>query len=110
MKISLKETIARLLPDGERFLCDLIRFPSTPGLEKEAMAYAAAEFEKLGLSVEKIPLSNAVKSDSDYADPIPNIQYDGRYNLRITRKGERRRQATPFQFTHGRGSTFGGND
>jgi acetylornithine deacetylase len=33
-------------------------------------------------------LSNALKKDPDYSDPVPDIDYDGRFNLRVLRKGD----------------------
>ena len=83
-------TIAKLLPDTQRFLCDLIRFESTPGNEHAAMLFCEKEFAKLGVTVEKVPLSDAIKNDPDYSTPVPNIKYDGRFNLRLIRKGQGR--------------------
>jgi len=87
MKKRIQEVVQRNLPSAEQFLCDLIRFPSTPGQEHEAMLFAAREFRKLGLAVEEIALSDALLQDPDYSTPVPGIQYDGRFNLRLTRKG-----------------------
>ena len=46
------------------------------------MDCAAARFARVG-EVERIPLSNALREDEDYADPVPGIEYDGRSNLRV---------------------------
>ncbi len=62
-------------------LCDLIRIPSLPGREAEAVEYAARRFAGIA-EVEMVPLSNALRSDPDYADPIPGIEYDGRSVIR----------------------------
>lgn len=87
MNDSLRQTVDKLLPDAQRFLADLIRIPSLPGQEQEAMHYCEREFAKLGVAVERVPLSNALKQDPDYSDPVPDIAYDGRFNLRIVRPG-----------------------
>ena len=80
------EAAAAACPETERFLCDLIRFPSLPGQEREAVDYAARRFAELG-EVERVPLSNSLREDADYADPIPGIEYDGRSNLRFRLAG-----------------------
>jgi len=87
MKKRIQEAVQRHLPSAEQFLGDLIRFPSTPGQEHEAMQFAAQEFHKLGLQVEEVPLSDTLLQDPDYSNPVPDIKYDGRFNLRLTRKG-----------------------
>jgi acetylornithine deacetylase len=75
------DVIQNLRGETERFLCDLIRFPSLPGREREAMEYVAARFAELA-SVERVPLSNALRQDEDYADPVPGLDYEGRFNVR----------------------------
>ncbi|NQU11483.1 M20/M25/M40 family metallo-hydrolase, partial [bacterium] len=87
MAAATRAIIDRLLPDTERFLAELIRFPSTPGQEHEAMLWLEKEFQKLGLVVERVFLSEAIKQDPDYSDPVPDIKYDGRFNLRVVRPG-----------------------
>lgn len=76
-----------LLPDVRRFLTELMKFPSTPGKENDAMEYLYSEFSELNVDVEKISLSNDIKNDPDYSNPIPDIEYDGRFNIRICKKG-----------------------
>ncbi|HOS44461.1 MAG TPA: M20/M25/M40 family metallo-hydrolase, partial [Armatimonadota bacterium] len=68
--------------ETEQLLCDLLRYPSTPGLEAGAMDYAAERFATLG-DVECIALSDALRDDEDYADPLPGLTYDGRCNVRV---------------------------
>ncbi len=72
----------------EKFLCDLIRYESTPGNEHEAMLFCEREFSRLGVTVERVAMSDAIKNDPDYSTPVPDIKYDGRFNLRVIRKGE----------------------
>ncbi len=87
MNQTIPQTVAKLLPSAQKFLCDLMRFESTPGQEHKAMLFCAREFRKLGVTVEKVPLSDSIKNDPDYSTPVPDIKYDGRFNLRIVRKG-----------------------
>jgi acetylornithine deacetylase len=65
-----------------QFLCDLIRFPSLPGKEHGAVDYGARRFAEVG-EVERIPLTNALRTDEDYADPVRGLEYEGRSNLRV---------------------------
>jgi acetylornithine deacetylase len=87
MNDSIRQAVGKLLPDAQRFLADLIRIPSLPGQEHEAMLFCEREFGQLGVSVERIPLADALKSDPDYSDPVPDISYNGRFNLRVVRRG-----------------------
>ncbi len=87
MKIDLtiqdiRAAVDAVKAETAQVLCDLIRFPSTPGKEVDAMAYAAEAFSALG-DVECVPLFNSLRDDEDYADPISGIEYDGRCNVRV---------------------------
>ena len=73
----------------EKFITELLQIPSTPGKEQEAMEYAYKAFSEIDVCVEKIALDNSIKQDADYSSPIPDIDYEGRYNLRISKKGNR---------------------
>lgn len=87
MNDSIRQAVEQLLPEAQRFLADLIRLPSLPGQEHEVMLLCEREFGKLGVTVERVPLSDALKQDSDYSTPVPGISYDGRFNLRVVRRG-----------------------
>jgi len=78
------------------FLSELVRIPSISGQEAAAMEYLYDQFSRFDVTVEKIPLSDRIKSDPDYSSPIPDITYNGRYNLRILRKGRDRSRALLF--------------
>ncbi len=78
----IRSAVDAVRGETEGFLCDLIRFPSTPGKEAEAMACVAARFAALG-EVSRVPLSDALREDEDYADPVPDIDYEGRCNVRV---------------------------
>ncbi|MBI3945042.1 MAG: M20/M25/M40 family metallo-hydrolase [Armatimonadetes bacterium] len=82
----IRAAVAAALPEAERLLCDLIRFPSTPGKEADAVDYAARRFAELA-EVERVPLSNALREDEDFSDPIPGLEYDGRSQLRVRLPG-----------------------
>jgi acetylornithine deacetylase len=84
---SIRAEVRRHLPEAERLLCDLIRFPSLPGQEHEEMLFLAEAFARAGIEVEKVPLSDAIREDPDYSDPVPGLRYDGRFNLRVVRRG-----------------------
>jgi acetylornithine deacetylase len=84
---AIRQAIDAVRGETEAFLCELMRFASTPGKEAEAMAYAARRFAEVG-EVEQVPLSNALREDEDYADPIPDIDYTGRYNVRVRVPGQ----------------------
>ena len=77
----ITDAVVSLCGETEEFLCELMRFPSTPGQERDAMEYVAQRFAELG-AVERVPLSNSLREDEDYADPIPGLDYEGRFNVR----------------------------
>ena len=87
MSTTIRQTVEQLRPDAQRFLADLIRIPSLPGQEQEVTLLCEREFRQLGVTVERIPLSDTLKQDPDYSDPVPGIGYTGRFNLRIVRRG-----------------------
>ena len=78
----IRAVVGTLRSITEQFLCDLIRLPSLPGKEQQAVEYAAQRFAEVG-EVERIPLANALHEDEDYSDPVPGIEYEGRSNLRV---------------------------
>lgn len=51
------------------------------------MLFLHEQLSQLKLDVEKVELSNAILDDPDYSDPVPGLQYDGRFNLRVARPG-----------------------
>lgn len=83
----IRDIVDRLMPEVEDFLCHLITFPSTSGNEHELMCWAEQAFRKLGVEVERVPLSDTLKEDEDYSSPLPEIRYDGRFNLRLRLPG-----------------------
>lgn len=83
----IREVIQKLLPAAVQELGDLIRFPSTSGREHEAMVFLRGRLKEEGFTVEPVPLANSLRADPDYSDPIPDIEYDGRFNLRVSMPG-----------------------
>lgn len=79
--ISLREAVAANLPEARGFLAGLIAVPSLSGRETAAMRYVEESFSQL-CCVARVALTNALLKDRDYSDPVPGIEYDGRYNLR----------------------------
>ena len=76
------------LPATLEMLGKLLRFPSTSGKEQEAMLFLEEQFARLpGVRVERVALDDAIKRDPDYSDPIPELSYVGRFNLRVVRPG-----------------------
>jgi len=84
---TIRQTVAELMPSAKEFLCGLISFPSTSGKEHDLLCWAEGEFRKLGVKVERVPLSDALRQDEDYSSPVPDIRYDGRFNLRLCLPG-----------------------
>ena len=83
---TISRTVAARLPDARALLSTLIATPSLPGQESAAMEAAAEAFAKIA-DVERVPMTNALRDDRDYSDPVGDIDYDGRWNLRATAPG-----------------------
>ena len=83
----ISRTVRALLPDAQRFLARLVGIPSVSGQEHTAMLFLREEFGRLRVEVESVAMSNQIKADPDYSDPVDAINYEGRFNLRIVRKG-----------------------
>ncbi|HID95946.1 MAG TPA: ArgE/DapE family deacylase [Candidatus Latescibacteria bacterium] len=69
-------------------LKDLISFSSLPGEETPALDFLSSEFKKLDVQVEKIPISGHIKDDPDYSRIEKELDYSGRFNLLVRRKGK----------------------
>ncbi len=85
---TIRRTVEELLPESENFLCRLIAFPSLSGSEHEMMCWAEGAFKRLGVEVERVAMSDAVKFDEDYSSSVADIAYDGRFNLRLRLPGK----------------------
>jgi acetylornithine deacetylase len=84
---TIRKAVDSRLPEAERFLCDLIRRPSLSGQEAEVMEVAFQRFSELA-ATSKISLTNTLRQDEDYANPIEAIQYDGRWQIRTCLAGK----------------------
>lgn len=78
----IQAAVQSIRDEATQLLCELIRYPSLPGKEAGVMKHAGLRFAELG-SVEYVSLSNDLRQDVDYSNPIPDIDYEGRYNLRV---------------------------
>lgn len=79
----LTSALTSLLPGAQEFLCDLIRFPSTPGQEREVMDFIADRFAEVAPEVERVPIPVDLPHDPDYSDPVPGLTYEGHCNVRV---------------------------
>jgi acetylornithine deacetylase len=52
------------------------------------MLFLEKKFQALNSEVERVAMSDDIINDQDYCDPVPDIKYDGRFNLRVSRKGK----------------------
>jgi len=84
----LRNAVEQCLGDAQKFLEELIAFPSLPGQEHEAMLFLEAAFSGLRWAVARVPLDDKLRADPDYSSPLPDIRYQGRFNLRIRRPGQ----------------------
>ncbi len=83
----IKSAVEKLLPEAQGLLCRIMKYPSTPGQEHELMLFLEKEFKAANVRVDRVYLSDAITKDPDYCDPVPGIKYDGRFNIRLERKG-----------------------
>jgi acetylornithine deacetylase len=83
----LRSALTKHLPAAQSVLLDLIRLQSTPGDEREVMDYLADAFAKLAPEVERVPIPPDIGADPDYSDPVPDLTYDGHFNVRVRLPG-----------------------
>jgi len=84
---TIRNTVGQLMPSAKEFLAALISFPSTSGKERDLMGWAEEAFRDLGVEVSRSSLSDRIKQDEDYSSPIPDLSYEGRFNLRLRLPG-----------------------
>jgi len=78
----VRSAVAGGREEAAEFLADLVRFPSLPGREAEAMEYAARRFAEVS-QVERVLLSDSLLADDAYSSPVAGLKYEGRFNLRL---------------------------
>ncbi len=83
---AVQNAVSACLPQAVDFLSKLIAIPSLSAEEMQAMSFAEGAFKQTA-DVERIELSNALKDDKDYSDPITGIDYEDRHNLRVVLGG-----------------------
>jgi acetylornithine deacetylase len=84
---TLRSAVDQLTSSAVEFLSRLIGFPSTSGQEHRLMGWAEEAFRELGVEVARVPLFDDLKDDEDYSSPIPDLHYEGRFNLRLRLPG-----------------------
>ncbi len=83
----IRQAAEWLLPETSQFLSSLVQIPSLSGQEHEAMLWLTERFAGLSAKVEQVPMHDTLRDDPDFSDPVPGIVYDGRFNLRLRRRG-----------------------
>lgn len=82
----IRAAVEKRLGEATKLLGDIIAIPSLDGEEAAVMDFAFDAFSGIA-EVEKVELSDALREDELYSDPIPSIDYDGRYNIRAVIEG-----------------------
>ena len=94
----IRQAVAARAADAHKFLAELVSIPSLCGQETAAMECVERAFSCVG-PTQRAPMKNSLRQDRDYSDPVPDIQYDGRWNVRACLKGQggglRQAQAAP---------------
>lgn len=87
MHSNIQSALTKFLPETKEFLCDIMKYPSVSGQEHDLMLFLQQALVSRNIQVEQIPLSDSIINDPDYCNPVPDIKYNGRFNLRICRPG-----------------------
>ncbi|GAG18148.1 unnamed protein product, partial [marine sediment metagenome] len=85
----IRHAVAARAQDAQKFLCELIATPSLPGAESAVTELARDAFSPLA-EVQRLQMSNSLREDKDYSDPVEGIEYEGRCNLRVCLPGSGR--------------------
>ena len=73
---AIRQAVQELLPQAQQFLCDIMKFPSTSGMEHEEMLFIEQAFRRLpAVEVERIPLSNAIRKDPDFSSLVFRLDH-----------------------------------
>jgi acetylornithine deacetylase len=83
----VRSAVAARMGDAQKVLCDLVAIPSLCGQETAAMECAERAFAAVA-DVRRVELSNELRKDDDFSDPVPGIEYAGRWNLRAAMAGK----------------------
>ena len=79
-------TAAHLL-EARELLCDLIRIPSTPGLERAAVDCLLGRCRQLEADAELVPFPEGITEDGDYSFGEAPLDHAERANLAVHRTG-----------------------
>lgn len=71
----------------EDFLKSLLEIPSESGDEQNAQDYLYKRLDELDAHCKLVPISNDIKQHPDYADPVKGLDYQGRCNILLEKKG-----------------------
>jgi len=72
-----------------QFLTGLLAIPSESGDERRAQEYLLAQFQQIeGLACICEPVHNSIKEDPEYSFPVRDLDYTGRGNLIVRKKGQ----------------------
>ncbi len=92
---AIRDAVRRHLPETTDFLRELIATPSLPGDEAAAAACAEAAFGPVAATVERVPFPEGITDDPDYSSPVPDLDYAGRHNLRVSLREEKETDPAP---------------
>jgi len=79
--------IDSLVDDTVRFLCDLIRIPSTRGHEGPVNRLVQSRLKEYCSSADLMPIPESFKNDPLYSWPLEGLTYEQTENLRLTVAG-----------------------
>lgn len=72
-----------------QFLTGLLEIPSESGDEYRAQEYLLTQFQQIeGLDCSLEPVDNSIKMDPEYSFPVRDLDYSGRCNLILCKKGQ----------------------
>jgi acetylornithine deacetylase len=87
MAQDLKQYFASKREQATEVLMDLIRIPSTAGKEGPVAEYLHDNMKPFCDEIGYIEVTEAIKSDPDYATPVKGLTYGDRPNVRAAMKG-----------------------
>lgn len=77
----LRDIIQQRSREAEDLLISLIKLPSVPGQEGDAIQLCSRAFESVGADCEMVPLSSDIIEDPEYSFPETPLDYADRHNL-----------------------------
>ncbi len=77
----ISERVEALRDQAVQWLCDLIRFPSVQGQEREVQEYVHRTLSELGLRASFREIPEDIVNDPEYTHSDNEQPYEGRYNV-----------------------------